>query len=249
MKQFDSAHVFGVLVNPMTMDDAMTWVEDVVHAEQLHHVVTPNTEMIVQARRDHAIRKALNAAQLHLPDSVGVVWALKSLYKKQSARVTGADFSYSLCELANQRHQTVGLIGRQDGLYPHSAAQAAQKLRTKYPNAHFKSFVKAPNEIAGSGEFDDIDFLLVGLGAPAQDIWIEQHRALLKKSGVKIAAGVGASIDFMAEAQKRAPATFQKLKLEWLWRLIKQPSRITRQLALPYFVWLVILAKLGIIEK
>jgi N-acetylglucosaminyldiphosphoundecaprenol N-acetyl-beta-D-mannosaminyltransferase len=165
---------------------------------------------------------------------VGVLWAARQLGAPLYQRVTGSDGIYQICELAAATGWRVYLLGARAGV----AEQAAQILMARYPG------LQIAGTYAGSPADDDWpaiyarltaaqpDILFVAYGHPRQDLWIDKHRHELP---VKVAMGIGGAIDFVAGVTHRAPLWMQRLGLEWLHRLIRQPWRWRRVVKLPIF--------------
>jgi N-acetylglucosaminyldiphosphoundecaprenol N-acetyl-beta-D-mannosaminyltransferase len=202
-------------------------------------VVTLGTEMVVYAQKDERFRKIVNACALSLCDTVGLLAVARRRGATLRERVTGVELIEHLCARAAKEGLAVYLFGSAEGV----AAAAADALRARYLGL----------VIAGtrSGYFDDADsasiaaqirasgarVLFAGLGSPRQEFWLREH---LSDTGVGVGIGVGGTLDVVSGRVERAPQTWRTLHLEWFYRLVKEPHRWRRQLALPYFVWLVL---------
>jgi len=234
-----SVSVLGVRVDDVTSDEALRRIEDFIGQGMPHQVVTVNPEFIIAARSDPHFRQILNSAALSLPDGVGLLWATRFLGRPLRERVTGVDTVERVAELAARKGYRLFLLGAREGV----AARAARVLKKRYPG------LSVAGTYAGSPsphEEDEIvelvreakpDVLFVAYGAPQQEKWIARN---LKRLGVPVAMGVGGAFDFIAGVVPRAPRWMQRWGLEWLYRLIRQPWRWRRMLALPRFVWLVL---------
>lgn len=209
----------------------------------LHHVVTVNPEFAIAARADPAFRDALWSAALATADGVGIVLAGRILGAPVGSRVTGNDVVEGLAAMSAPRPRLF-LLGAGPGV----AAAAAARLSARFPGATIAgTFAGTPAdagwpEIAAQLAAARPDTLLVAFGHPRQDLWIAAHREELAALGVVVAIGVGGVFDYLAGRVPRAPRWMRRLGLEWLYRLIRQPWRWRRQLALPRFVGLVGLA-------
>ncbi|MCC7289341.1 WecB/TagA/CpsF family glycosyltransferase [bacterium] len=247
MKNAPNKPSYKVLGVPLQLHSMRSAVDEALHAlrgSSCTQLITPNTEMVMQSRRNSALRAALRSAYISVVDGVGLVWSLRFLYGARTERVTGVDLVQEI--IAQMNSQLPGgrvlFLGRADGLDPKSAQKAAAKLQATYKKLHIVG-----ESIAHQTAAPEIvhkfkpDLLVVCFGVPAEEVWINQYREQL--TGVKLAIGAGGTADFIAGVQKRAPRIWQKLGLEWLYRLIRQPKRIVRQLAIPYFMWLVVLSK------
>ncbi len=230
-----SVEILGVRVDDVTLDETLDVVEDFIASGGPHAVVTTNTEFVMAAQRDEEFRSILNAADLSIPDGVGLIWGLRLLGTRIREHVRGTDTVERLMERAAAKGYSVFLLGAAEGV----AAAAADKLKERYPQ------LRVAGAYAGSPDikFDDriveiirnaghIDILLVAYGAPAQEKWIARN---LPRLDISVAIGVGGVFDFISGRAKRAPLWVRRLELEWLYRLLHQPWRWRRQLALPRF--------------
>lgn len=153
-------------------------------------------------------------------------------------RVTGVELLERLCAAAAERHIAAYFLGGAPGV----AADAAAILEVRFPglivagarSGYFRDdeSVEVAREIASTGA----GLVFVGIGSPRQEFWLAQH---LRETGCGAGIGVGGSFDVISGRVTRAPALARRLNLEWLYRLVTQPRRWRRQLALPRFVWLV----------
>ncbi|MGE4215113.1 MAG: WecB/TagA/CpsF family glycosyltransferase [Anaerotignaceae bacterium] len=234
--------ILGVPFDVLTMEGA---VEKAVHFFEdggRHIICTPNPEIVMEAQSDEQLMNILKAADLVVPDGVGIVWASKHSSVKISERVAG----YDLCQHIMKRMAKTGKSVYFFGGAPGVAAAAAKRMCKEYPglkvlgtrNGFFNS--KDEKEIIAEIKLLKPDLLLVGIGAPRQEKWIYEN---LRFTGAKVAIGVGGSFDVMAGNLKRAPKIYQKLGLEWFHRLVSQPTRFKRMMRLPIFVIKVITAK------
>ncbi len=211
-------------------------------SQSARQVCTVNPEFIMAARRHPAFGRALAAADLCTPDGVGVLWAARRAGTRLEERVTGSDAIYRLSERAAAQGWRVFFLGAADGV----AERVAAELTRLYPG------LRVAGTFAGSPADTDwphirqrlaaarADLLFVAYGHPRQDLWIHQHRRELP---VTVAMGVGGAFDFVAGITPRAPLWMQRIGLEWLFRLVRQPWRWRRMKTLPRFVLLVLLER------
>lgn len=208
----------------------------------LHQIATVNPEFIMTAQRDAEFRRVLNRAELCLPDGVGLILAGRWLGRPFPERVAGSDFVYHLAQLAARDGWRLFLLGAAPGV----AEEAAAVFRKHFPEliiagTHAGSPDPAENEaIVERINESRAGLLYVAFGAPNQDKWISRNGDAL--TSVRVAMGVGGSLDFVAGRTTRAPRWVQEVGLEWLHRLVKEPWRWRRMLALPQFAARVVLS-------
>lgn len=231
-----TADILGCKVHLVNMAEAVQIVEQMVEDGQNgNQVVTLNAEIIYQTKKETELQRIINQASLVTADGIGTVWAVRVLGYPQKERVSGIDLLHELCTRGATPGWKIYLLGAAPGV----AEKAGQKLEESYPGL---KVCGSRNGYFSKQDEDDIitdinskspDILFVALGAPKQEYWIDQKRAALK---VPVCIGVGGSFDVIAGFKKRAPELFIRLNLEWLYRLLAEPSRWKRQLALPAFV-------------
>jgi len=227
MSSFSSVTLLGVRVDAVTMPQTLAWIEAAVIARRPRQICTANPEFVMTARRDTEFMRVLNAADLVLPDGVGLLWAARRLGGHLPERVAGSDLIYRLAELAGAHGWRVYFLGAAEGV----AQAAAERLRGLYPGLVIAGTATGDPSPASAGALiagvraAQSDVLLVAYGAPAQDKWIARYKAEL---GVPVSMGVGGSFDFVAGVAQRAPVWAQRLGLEWLHRLWRQPWRARR---------------------
>ncbi len=232
--------LLGVPLDPLTEESAVARIRELLDSNAQRHVMTPNAEMLVEASRNPAFRALLNRTALNLPDSTGVVWAARRTGQRLPARVTGVDAVTRLCAGLGSAHP-VFLLGAAEGV----AEKAAAELKKRNPMLVIAgAYAGSPREEDARVIIDRINaakphLLLVAYGAPGQDLWIDRH--LYELPSVRVAIGVGGTLDFIAGTVKRAPVFVRKLGWEWLWRLVLEPRRWRRILrATVVFPWLVV---------
>lgn len=235
----DRLNVLGVGVDTYNFCEATDFLVDALDGDNMTTVFTPNSEIILYAYKNPEYADILNGGSLITPDGIGVVYASKILGRPLRERVSGFDLANSLLKKVAPQNKTLYLFGGKPGV----AEMASEKIKELYPGIEIvgisDGYFDAEKEKA---IIDDInekhpDILFVCLGFPKQENWISAHPDL----NVKVAMGIGGSLDVFAGEVKRAPEIFQKLGLEWLYRLLKQPSRFIRMLALPKFGFTVLL--------
>ncbi len=231
----DSRHdVLGVRVDDMTLSAVRERLRAWLSSDAFHAVFTPNPEIVLRARRDAAFRRALNGADLLVPDGVGLAYGVAALTGGRLAhRHAGVDVLEEIAALCAREGKRLMLFG---GL-PGSAAAAAVALRGRYPAldvaAREAGPVVATADVVATapGDVDAIRAqapaaLAVALGAGKQERFIEQARASLPS--VRAAIGVGGALEMLAGRLPRAPRGMRRLGLEWAWRLALEPGRARR---------------------
>ena len=232
--------ILDVPVHPLTMQEAVSVLENSIANGEQAFVVTANAEIIMMCQQDADYKKIVSQdAQLVLPDGAGAVWAGRYLGYKVPERVAGFDLYCNLLKEAAAKGYKAYFFGGSPGV----AEAAKAKSEELYPgvqvvgcrNGYFKEEESQAiiEEINASGA----DMLFAALGAPKQEKWLVRYRDQLKP---KILMGIGGSFDVFAGKMERAPKWMQDASLEWLFRLYKQPSRFMRMMALPKFVLKVI---------
>ena len=231
------AYIFGIDIDAVTRRDAFERTLFFLHGQTPCIIVTPNAEILLEARHNAEFRAVLNAAQLSFPDGTGALVALRMAGIK-AERITGVDFALDLIIHAAQHNEKVALVGGTPG----RAVTAAEKFTKNHPglmihaepisleftihqNGTPVSF-EMENEIVERLKKFSPAIILVAFGAPKQELWIK--RILPKLPSVRISMGIGGGVDYWAGAVSRAPKIMQTWGLEWLWRLILQPWRIKR---------------------
>ena len=233
------ATILGVPVVPYTMDEAVAKLTGDTLAKKRNFVVTANAEIIMMAQEDSEYKRLLSeTADLVLPDGAGTVWAGNYLGYRIPERVAGYDLYLRLLEEAAKKNIAVYFFGGKPGI----AEAAAAEGKRRWPgltvagcrNGYFSAEEEA--EIIENINRSGAAMLFAALGAPKQEKWLAKFREQLKP---ELLMGIGGSFDVLAGKVQRAPKWMQDARLEWLFRLLKQPSRFGRMLALPKFVFAV----------
>jgi len=234
--------ILGVELCDLTPEEAVEAACALLEDGGFHYAVTPNPEFILTARKDKAFRSVLNAADLALADGIGVIYAARLLGRPLKGRVTGVGFAQDLMARMAQKGQRLFLLGAKPGV----AEQAAENLRRDYPglvicgvhDGYFREDAPVVEAIRSARA----DVVFVCLGAPKQELWMAQNGPA---TGAKLAVGLGGCLDVFAGNVRRAPERWQKLGLEWLYRLIREPSRFGRMARLPLILIYALGARLG----
>jgi N-acetylglucosaminyldiphosphoundecaprenol N-acetyl-beta-D-mannosaminyltransferase len=222
----------------MDMSGTVEYLRNLIDSGLPGQVVTADSYGLVLAREDVELASIYRSASLVTADSSGVVWGL-SRRGSRVERVSGVDLVDRLCALSAEYGYRVFLLGSAPGV----AEQAAENLKLRNPGCNIvgtrNGFFPVEDSDVVAQEIAPFkpDVLLVAMGIPRQEKFISRT---LETIGAKVAMGVGGSLDVYSGRVKRAPAVVQKLRLEWLWRLIQNPRKFEKVARLPRFVWLVL---------
>ncbi len=237
----NAATILNVRIDNVTYADAIARVESFLRERGVHQIATVNPEFVVVAQTNAEFRRVLNATALNVPDGVGLLWAARRLKSPLRERVTGQEMVDRIAALAAERGDRVFFLGAREGI----AERAAAALAAKYP------LLAIAGCYAGSPAREEEDaivtrvnaantqILFVAYGPPQQELWIARNAARLAPR-VAVAMGVGGTFDTLAGIAPRAPEWIRNAGFEWTYRLLREPRRFRRQLAIPYFMWLVV---------
>lgn len=262
--------ILSVRLDSLTKKEALEKTSTFLTDSKQHYIVTPNPEFLVAAQKDEKFKEILNQADLSLPDGFGLILWAKILGKSIKERICGSDFVWDIAKLASERGASIYLLGGEKG----TAKRTAKVLKNKFPllqvagaesggpaqiftspDQILEKFGRASQKLERVKHLDfdpkilerinqtKPDILLVAFGHPKQEYFIKEN--LTKMPSVKVAMGVGGTFDFISGKIPRSPKVFQKLGLEWLFRLFRQPGRFKRiWQAVFVFSWLVLKEKL-----
>lgn len=232
----EKIEILSIPVCNVNMKEAVSYLLSRMQGQEPTVVATANAEMIMQAQHDAELATILQTADLVIPDGAGVLWAGEQIGKHFKERVAGCDLCKELLLAATDKQFPVYFLGGAEGI----AVQAIENWVTEHGSL----------QVAGvhSGFFDEQEekqiveeiertkpkLLLVALGVPKQEKWIQRYASRFEGC---ICIGVGGTLDVLAGKVVRAPKWMQRNRLEWLYRLYRQPSRWMRMLALPAFVF------------
>jgi N-acetylglucosaminyldiphosphoundecaprenol N-acetyl-beta-D-mannosaminyltransferase len=237
--------ILDVWVDPVTMDQALAYVRKVVEkGVRVHSIFAVNPEKNFSVPKDRELYETFRTADLLIPDGIGVVLAAKVLHGAELSRVPGVEMMENICRLAAAEGYPIFIYGSKEEVNH----KAAGELVRRYPELRIagrsNGYVKEEEmeslvaDINASGA----KILFLALGSPKQERWYATYRNKLEN--VRIVQGIGGTLDTIAGNVRRAPEIWCRLSLEWLYRLLSEPSRIRRQKVLPVFAAKVLLAKL-----
>jgi len=234
--------ILGVGFDRVALVDAVARIEQRLEGGERTFIITANPEFVMLCREDPEVAAIAERADLVVPDGTGAVVASRLLGDPLPGRAPGRLLVDRLAALATERRLSLFLLGAGPGI----AERAAARLRRRHPD------LRVVGTYAGAADDDgDVvprvaaagpDVLLVAFGMPRQERWIARN--LSRLPSVRIAVGVGGSLDYLAGAAKAPPAFVHLVGLEWLWRLAREPQRWRRQRVLPLFAVLVLLARM-----
>ncbi|OEF99772.1 hypothetical protein BHF71_00935 [Vulcanibacillus modesticaldus] len=244
-RDFPVSVIMDVPFSKLSLTETEEYLTRRILSGKTTHVVTANPEILMYANNSPEYKGILQSADMVVPDGIGVVYASRLRNDPVTERVAGYDLLHRLMSQADQHQLKVYLLGANDEVN----RLAFERLANDYPNAIFvgrhHGYFKDGSDIEAM-ILNDIaekkpDILFVALGFPRQELWISKHQPQLK---IPLVMGVGGSFDVLSGKVKRAPVIWQKLGLEWLYRLISMPSRWRRMMVLPQFLIKEVLRKL-----
>ncbi|MDO4541360.1 MAG: WecB/TagA/CpsF family glycosyltransferase [Bacillota bacterium] len=226
--------ILGLGVNDVTMEETVTFVADTVGQGGFARILTLNAEMAYLSYNDSQRKSLVNNAELVTPDGSGIMWAAERYGQPIRERVSGIDLTERLLSDSKAKGYKFYCLGAKEEILE----AAVKNMETKYgayiAGWHHGYFsLEESSDIAAKIKETGANILLVAMGFPRQDKWIEDHG---KACGVNVAMGIGGSFDVLAGSVKRAPKIWQRMKMEWFYRLIKDPRRFKRVLNLPKFM-------------
>jgi len=231
--------VLGVKIDSLDIEEAILKARNFLYNGKCNFVFTPNPEMLVDAQSDEYFRHVLNKGDLNISDGFGVFFVSGGKIK----RITGVDFVYELCGLAQKENKSVFLLGSESRVVLKKTIDNLKKLYPKLsivgshpgPAINFLTIENKQTIFSDPDDNDQAiheiimtapDILLVAFGHNKQEKWIYEN--IKNLPSVKIAMGVGGTFDYISGGVRRAPCFMRKIGLEWLYRLLKQPSRFAR---------------------
>ena len=226
-------NILGVGFDNYTMAELVEKGTEFLCSDSCHYVVTPNPEIVETCRENAEAMRAVNGADLVIPDGIGVIYGAKILKTPLKERTPGIEFGEHMIAKCAELGKSVFFLGAKPGV----ADAAAENMKKKYPaltvagtnDGYFKEDGPVVEKVRASGA----DLLFVCLGAPKQEFWMEKNG---KATGAKLMMGLGGSLDVWAGTVQRAPEFYIRHNLEWFYRLMKNPSRIGRMMKLPLFL-------------
>ena len=230
MTREDRIDVLGVGFDNLSMSEAIDRAMKDIAEHKGGWVVTPNPEIVLECRKNEAMARAVKDAALVIADGIGVIYASKILGRPLREKIPGIDFACGLLQRLSEHGGRAYLFGAKPGV----AEAAAETLRHRFPGLDVcgthDGYFQDDAPIVADIQAKKPDLLLVCLGAPKQELWMETHSSELD---VGTMIGLGGSLDVFAGTAQRAPEGLRRLGLEWLYRLFREPRRIKRMIRLP----------------
>lgn len=244
MLQRNIIKILGVSIDNVTLEETGIYTKQLIEEsnKSCRLVVAPNTEFIMLAQKDEEFFNVLKSASFATPDSVGVMIGGKLQKKKFKERIPGQAYFRNTLKVGEKEGWTFYFLGGEKGI----AEKAKEKVMQDYPNLKVvgchEGYFEEESEEEVINQINALkpNVLFVAMGAPIQEKWIYKNK---DKLCVDIATGQGGTFDYEAGKIKRAPKFFQKMGIEWLWRLVKEPKRIVRMMALPKYLIIILLKK------
>ena len=235
----NSIRILDVRIDNVTYDDALAQVESYLREGDFHQIATVNPEFVVVAQKNAEFKCVLNHTALNVPDGVGLLWAARHLGHPLQERVTGQEMVDRIAALAARCGYRIFMLGAREGIAEIAAAELVRR-HSGLAIAGCYAGSPAPEEnqrIVERINESNAQILFVAYGPPKQELWIAHNADRLN---VILAMGVGGTFDTIAGVAPRAPQWIQRAGFEWIYRLLREPRRFKRQLAIPYFMWLVV---------
>lgn len=232
-------NLFGISIDILNMHDAVSqlkrWVAEKESTQRCRFVVTPNVDHAVLFQENEQLRDAYKNADMVLADGHPIVWASRLIGQRLPERVPGSELVPRLFDASTAENPLrVFLLGAAEGV----AAKAAENMKSQWPHVETVGVYSPPMGFEKDAAQSEVilqriaaaspDVLVVGLGAPKQEIWVNQHRDRIPATA---ALCVGATIDFLAGEKKRAPVWMQRGGIEWLHRMCSEPKRLVKRYA------------------
>jgi len=248
--------LFGVEIDPITMAETVSSVFDWMNNKETacKFVITPNVDHIVQVQSNKALQNAYKSATLVVTDGRPVVWAANFLGVNIPEVVPGSDLVPAIFSHAqtNQKSIKVFLLGAMPGVADRAKVFIGQQwpivnvVGTLSPNFGFDKNEIESKKICEIVNASGAELLVLGLGAPKQELWVTQYAESL---AVKVALCVGATIDFLAGEKPRAPVWMRKSGLEWLHRMLSEPKRLAKRYLIDAIVFPKIVFKEWMLQR
>ena len=213
--------ILGVRVDNLGKKEILEKVESFLNEEKFHQIATINPEFILAAQKDGEFLNVLNSCDLNVADGMGINFAFWKIGKKLQCRMAGIDLMLEILQIANEKKLKIFLATKSGGLS--SFEETKNAVNKLFPEL----IIEGRNLESREPITVDCEIAFCNFGAPEQEKFIHSLKNI-NGSKIKLAMGVGGSFDYLTGKLTRAPRWMQKMGIEWLWRLILQPKRISR---------------------
>jgi len=225
-------NILGIQISNLRKGEVLSKIREYISNNEKRYIVTPNPEFVMDAQKDELFKSVLNKADIAIPDGAGLIFASWYILHPLKQRIHGVDLVWDLIESASQYNWSIYLLGGEEGITKELVAEeAVAVVKEKYPkltvNFYNQNFIYSEASVNDHKAVEEInkvkpDILLVAFGHKKQEKWIARN---LNKLDTKVSIGVGGTFDYISGKIKRAPKFIRSLRMEWLYRLFKQPSR------------------------
>lgn len=241
----EKTKILTLNINNITMDKLIDKLLSDLETETKNLIFTPNSEIVVRAYDNPEFARILNSADYLVPDGAGLLMAARILGEPLQERVAGYDLMRNLLKSISDKDYSVYFLGGKPGIID----LAVKNVRKEFPEINMAGFHHGyldrdnKKEIISEVNRKKPDLLFVGMGVPLQEEFFNTN---FDDLNIKLGLAVGGSFDVLAGQTERAPLWMQKMYLEWFYRLLQEPKRIKRMLAIPRFLMLVLKEKFGL---
>lgn len=240
MPEKQTIPIDGIPVDNLSRAEALGALSGLIVSRGPHMVVFVNAEAVVLARHNKEFRDALLRASLRLVDGAGMSFAATFKGSTFKGNLNGTDLYPYICRLLEEKKGSAYLLGGKPGIAERTGLWIAQNYpHVQVVGTHDGYFSKQEeSDVIKTIQRAKPDVLLVGMGSPYQEIWINNN---LQQTGATVAVGVGGLFDYYSDTVKRAPHWIRKIGFEWLWRILREPRRWWRIMRLFEFLWIVLI--------
>jgi N-acetylglucosaminyldiphosphoundecaprenol N-acetyl-beta-D-mannosaminyltransferase len=213
-----------------------------VNSEKSKIIITFNLEFYRNALINNEFYTVCHNADLVIPDGISIIHFLKLKYKKKISRITGNDLFKLILSIGNELSLKIAFVGSTNVVIE----KLKNKVRLDYPGCNIVAAISPPYYFENNEEENNMvlqqlvnskpDVLFLALGNPRQELWLNKYKEQICS---KLNVGVGAVFDFYTGYKRRSPKLFQKLALEWAWRLLQEPRRLSKRYliqGIPFYI-------------
>lgn len=220
--------LFGIKINIINTKEGIDYCRDFLKGKDIKNIFFINAHCFNIAMKDIKYKNVLNRADLLLNDGIGIKLGLKICGINEKENMNGTDFIPKVLKIATEMNKNVYLLGGKEGVALRAKQKIIEKFGCNVVGARSGYFTEDENEeIINDIVSKKTDILILGMGMPIQELWLDNNRS--KLIDVKIGLAGGAIIDFLSEDIKRAPIIVRRIKMEWVYRLIKEPRRLWKR--------------------